>query len=95
MHLDGVHGTHGQARVHGERPVGGGHHFGLDQAQRRGQTLAAELYRVAETLPAAGHELVVGFLVAFRRGHHTVFKLAAFLVTALVQRRQGVFTQFG
>ena len=57
--------------------------------------MAAHFYRVAQPLPAAGNEFIVGFLEAFRGGDHAVFQFTAFLITTLVKGCNGVFTQFG
>ena len=95
VQLNGVHGAQGQPRVHGEGPVGGAHHFLLEQAQRHGQALAAVLRRVGQALPAAGHVLLIGFFIAFGRGDLAVFQLAALVIATVVERTDGVLAQLG
>ncbi len=93
--FDGRHRAVGQARVHAPGPVGGAGHFGDGDAGGARQALAAEFRVAAHGRPTAFHVLGVGFLEAFRGGHHAVLETAAFLVTGTVQGRQLVFGELG
>ena len=91
---NGIHGAEGQAGVHGEGPVGGAHHFLLQQSHGRRQALAAIFLRCRQSLPATHGVLLVGFAITGGCRDLTVLEFAAFLVAGEIEWAQYFLTEF-
>ncbi len=85
----------GQQRAQREAHVGAVEHLDAGRADGLGQTLAAEVGRMLQALPAAFAEFLEGLLEAGGRADHAVLPRRRVLVAVPVERVEHAFAELG
>ena len=93
VHVDGVRGARGKARIGAEGEVGGTDHFGEARGDDLRQALAAIVGIGGEAVPAPFGERAVGLLEAGRGGDVTALEMAALHIARLVEGRELLLAQ--
>ena len=93
MPVDRVIGPVRQTRIHAPGQIGRPGHFVHAHAQHVGETLAAVGGITIQGGPAPFTVGLVSLLETFRRGHHAVTDVAAFLIATAIQREQFVLRE--